>query len=62
MPPPTKNLVQYFKRENAAQNLLGILVRLKVYCAYDAYVKADISLVSMNQIARFVGRMSKINL
>ena len=62
MPIPTKHLALHLKRESAAVNLLGLLVRFKIHYEYDDYIDADISLVSISQIARFVRRMSKMNL
>lgn len=62
MPLPTKNLIEHLKRESATINLIGLLTKFKINCEYDGHIDGPIPLLSLNQVARFVRRMSKINL
>lgn len=63
MPLPTKDLALHLKRESATINLLGLLACLYINCEKDDFAtNGRIMLQSSNQIARFVRRISRMNL
>lgn len=64
MPLPTKDLTLHLKRESATINLLGLLAHLYIHYENDDHVEQSgrITLVMGNHVAKFVRRMSKMNL